>query len=235
MKTKPSFISITVLMVIFGLMLSVQFNSLKKPQVRDTRDIWEIREELTAEQKKQESLLAEINKYDKLLNTYDQQEEMSKKTAVNNTLQSLKKTAGLTDITGSGIAISIRPLFSESLTGEPAGNPPPDLLKKLINELNSFGAEHISINDRRVVNNTVIRDINGTTKIDGYSLDHYPLTVKVIGTDADKLYSRVKASALEDIFAGENLELNTGRAEQNIKVKAYDSAIEVQQLKPLKD
>ncbi len=91
MKTKPSFISITVLMVIFGLMLSVQFNSLKKPQVRDTRDIWEIREELTAEQKKQESLLAEINKYDKLLNTYDQQEEMSKKTAVNNTLQSLKK------------------------------------------------------------------------------------------------------------------------------------------------
>ena len=31
---------------------------------------------------------------------------------------------------------------------------------------------------------TVIRDINGTTKIDGYALDNYPLTVKVLAKDA---------------------------------------------------
>lgn len=98
-------------MVIFGLMISVQFNSLKHPKVRDTRDMWDIREELTSEQKKQEKLLSEINKYDKLLNSYSQTKEMTKETALNNTLQSLKKTAGMTDITGSGIVITISPLF----------------------------------------------------------------------------------------------------------------------------
>ncbi|MBV2240797.1 hypothetical protein KQR57_08990 [Bacillus inaquosorum] len=92
MKIKRSFISISVLMVIFGLMISVQFNSLKHPKVRDTRDMWDIREELTSEQKKQEKALAEINKYDKLLNSYSQSKEMTKETALNNTLQTLKNS-----------------------------------------------------------------------------------------------------------------------------------------------
>ncbi|AUZ26309.1 DUF881 domain-containing protein [Bacillus cabrialesii] len=235
MKIKRSFISLSVLMVIFGLMIAVQFNSLQHPQVRDTRDMWDIREELTSEQKKQEKLLAEINKYDKLLNSYSQTKEMTKETALNNTLQTLKKTAGMTDITGSGIVITISPLFSESLTGEPIENPPPDLLKKLINELNSFGAEHIAINERRVVNHTVIRDINGTTKIDGYGLDDYPLTVKVLAEDPDMLYSRVKGSGLEDLFASENLALKAGKSESKLTLKAYDRPLDVQQLKPLKD
>ncbi|MDO8224888.1 DUF881 domain-containing protein [Bacillus cabrialesii] len=235
MKIKRSFISLSVLMVIFGLMIAVQFNSLQHPKVRDTRDMWDIREELTSEQKKQEKLLAEINKYDKLLNSYSQTKEMTKETALNNTLQTLKKTAGMTDITGSGIVITISPLFSESLTGEPIENPPPDLLKKLINELNSFGAEHISINARRVVNHTVIRDINGTTKIDGYGLDDYPLTVKVLAEDPDMLYSRVKGSGLEDLFASENLALKAGKSESKLTLKAYDRPLDVQQLKPLKD
>lgn len=160
---------------------------------------------------------------------------MTKETALNNTLQTLKKTAGMTDITGSGIVITISPLFSESLTGEPIENPPPDLLKKLINELNSFGAEHISINERRVVNHTVIRDINGTTKIDGYGLDDYPLTVKVLAKDPDMLYSRVKGSGLEDLFASENLALKAGKSDSNLTLKAYDRSLDVQQLKPLKD
>lgn len=116
-----------------------------------------------------------------MLNTYSHQEETSRTKALNETLQNLKKQAGFTDVTGNGIIITISQLFSEELTGESIQNPPPDLLKKLINELNMYEAEEISINDRRVVNTTVIRDINGTTKIDGYPLDNYPITVKVIG------------------------------------------------------
>ncbi|PAV33748.1 NgoFVII family restriction endonuclease, partial [Bacillus licheniformis] len=107
------------------------------------------------------------------------------------------------------------------------------LLKKLINELNMYEAEEISINDRRVVNTTVIRDINGTTKIDGYPLDNYPITVKVIGKNADKLYSRMNASSLQDLFAGENLDLQIKRPEKQIKIKAYEGSMQVAPLKPL--
>jgi len=96
-----------------------------------------------------------------------------------------------------------------------------------------YEAEEISINDRRVVNTTVIRDINGTTKIDGYPLDNYPITVKVIGKNADKLYSRMNASSLQDLFAGENLDLQIKRPEKQIKIKAYEGSMQVAPLKPL--
>ncbi|MFB8734427.1 DUF881 domain-containing protein [Bacillus sp. SL00103] len=67
-----------------------------------------------------------------------------------------------------------------------------------------FGAKHISINDRRVINTSVIRDINGTTKMDGYSLDSDEVTIKMIGEQADKLYSRLNVSDIGDLFAQEN-------------------------------
>lgn len=77
-------------MLIFGIMLSVQFNSLKAPKVRDTRDIWDLREDLKEEQKKQLDLISEIDKYEKMLNTYSHQEETSRTKALNETLQNLK-------------------------------------------------------------------------------------------------------------------------------------------------
>ncbi|KAA6476425.1 DUF881 domain-containing protein [Bacillus swezeyi] len=233
MKKNNRFISLSVLMLIFGIMLSVQFVSLKEPEVRDTRDVWELREDLKEEQKKQLNLIGEIDKYEKMLSTYQHQEENSRTKALNETLQNLKKQAGFTDVDGSGITIKISQLFSDELTGESIENPPPDLLKKLINELNMYEAEEISINDRRVINTTVIRDINGTTKIDGYPLDNYPITVKVIGKNADKLYSRMNASTLQDLFAGENLDLQIERPEEQIKIKAYEGSMHTSPLKPL--
>ncbi|MGR3206401.1 DUF881 domain-containing protein [Bacillus glycinifermentans] len=233
MKKHDRFVSLSALMLIFGIMLAVQFNSLKEPEVRDTRDIWQLREDLKKEQKKQLELIGEIDKYENMLGTYSREEDHSRTKALNDTLQHLKKQAGFTDVTGSGITITISRLFSDELTGESLKNPPPDLLKKLINELNMYEAEDISINDRRVVNTTVIRDINGTTKIDGYPLDNYPITVKVIGKDADKLYSRMNASSLQDLFAGENLDLQINRPEKRIKIKAYDGQMQVAPLKPL--
>ena len=32
-------------------MVAVQYNTVKKPEVRDTRDVWAIRQELAAEKK----------------------------------------------------------------------------------------------------------------------------------------------------------------------------------------
>lgn len=109
---------------------------------------------------------------------------------------------------GEGIEIEISQLFSKDLTGEEVKNIPPDLLKKLINEGNMFGAKHISINDRRVINTSVIRDINGTTKMDGYSLDSDEVTIKMISEQADKLYSRLNVSDIGDLFAQENFSLS---------------------------
>ena len=54
-----------------------------------------------------------------------------------------------------------------------------------------------ALNENRLINTSVIRDINGETKMDGYSLDRFPITIKVgvenIDT-AEKLYNRMQVS-----------------------------------------
>ncbi|MDR4996752.1 DUF881 domain-containing protein [Bacillus altitudinis] len=235
MRKKKPLLSLTALMIIFGIMVSIQFNSLQKPKVRDTRDVWELREDLSASKSKELDLLKEIDKYDEMLKKYGHQGDRSKEVQLTKTLIDLKDKAGFTEVEGEGIEIEISQLFSKDLTGEEVKNIPPDLLKKLINEANMFGAKHISINDRRVINTSVIRDINGTTKMDGYSLDSDVVTIKMIGEQADKLYSRLNVSDIGDLFAQENFSLNMSQPKKKIHLKAYDGAIQVNELKPLGD
>ena len=58
---------LTIISFIVGLMIAIQYNTVKKPDSRDTRDIWEIRQELSEEKKKHSQLLSEIEKLKKLV------------------------------------------------------------------------------------------------------------------------------------------------------------------------
>lgn len=235
LRKKKPLLSLTVLMVIFGIMVSIQFNSLQKPKIRDTRDVWELREDLSASKSKELDLLKEIDKYDEMLKKYSNHEDQSKETQLTKTLKDLKEKAGFTEVTGKGIEVEITQLFSKDLTGEEVKNIPPDLLKKLINEVNMFGAKHMSINDHRVINTSVIRDINGTTKMDGYSIDGDTVSIKIISQQADKLYSRLNVSDIGDLFAQENFSLSISQPKDKIHLKAYDGTIQLNELKPLDD
>lgn len=232
MKKNLKGVSFSILTMIFGLMLAVQFQSIQEPQVRDTRDMWQLREALKTEQMMQSELLLEIRKYEELIDTYENDENQSAEKTLKETVEELKKEAGLTEVTGEGITITISPLFDESLTQTETSNVAPDLLKRLLNELNSYGAESISIDGRRVVNTTVIRDINGKTKIDGYSLHSFPLEIKVIGEDAEKLFSRLNGSTVMDTFAVDNLRLSISEPKGSITIPPYDDVIRVQNMKP---
>ncbi|MCD7033887.1 DUF881 domain-containing protein [Metabacillus sp. GX 13764] len=213
-------------------MLAIQFQSIKQPAERDTRDMWQLREDLKKEQQTQSSLLTEIRKYDKLLETYKTQENKNPEAALEKTLAELKKEAGLTDVRGEGITITIDTLFKEELPGQEIKQISPELLKRLINELNSYDAEFISVNGRRVVNTTVIRDINGVTKIDGYSLRDYPIQINVISKNAAKLHNRIKASSTDENFAIDNLSLSISELQKNMTIPAYDDGIKTDYLKP---
>ncbi|PLR69944.1 NgoFVII family restriction endonuclease [Bacillus sp. UMB0893] len=221
--------------MIFGLMLAIQFQSIKEPAVRDTRDMWQLREALKQEQEIQTNLLLEIRKYEELIDTYENDESQSAEKTLKETLEELKKEAGITKVTGSGITITIEPLFDEEVAQTEVENIAPDLLKRLLNELNSYGAEHIAISDRRVVNTTVIRDINGQTKMDGYSLNSYPLEIKVISQDAEKLFNRLNGSTTMDNFAIDNLRLSISEPKDRIVIPPYDDAIRIKKMKPVEE
>lgn len=222
-----------ILMMIFGLMLAIQFQTIKEPIVRDTRDMWQLREDLKKEQQLQVELLSEIRKYNEIIETYKAEENQNPEAALKETLNVLKKEAGLTEVTGPGIIITIDRLFSEEIIGVPIQNISPELLKRLINELNSYDAEEISIQGRRVINSTVIRDINGQTKIDNYSLYTYPIEIKVISENADKLYNRMSASTTDEDFAIDNLRLTVSNPIDRLTIPAYEDTIRVKNMKPL--
>jgi len=233
----PRNLSFSVIAAIIGLMVAIQFQTVKEPEVRDTRDTWQLREDLMKEKELQSKLLLEIRSNEEKIAKYETERQQSKEEVLRETLSELKEEAGLTKVTGPGITLSIEPAFSLIVEGD---NPPsvsPDMLKRLLNELNLYGAKHVSVDGERVINTTVIRDINRVTKINGHSLNRFPIEVKVItenGDAAEKLYNRMKVSAVAEDFFIDNLEVKVNRPFGDLVVPAYQDTIRIRYMESAK-
>ncbi|MEW9108787.1 DUF881 domain-containing protein [Cytobacillus gottheilii] len=229
-------ISFTFIAIIVGFMLALQFNTLQEPTVRDTRDTWQLREDLEKEKEMQVNLLREIRSQEEILSQYESEREQSKELALRETLEELKKEAGLSDIEGFGILLTIEPVYEELLMGNKVTTVSPELLKRLLNELNMYDALYVSIGGQRVINTTVIRDINGETKINGFSLNDFPIEIKVIAENrqvAEKLYNRMQVSKSAEEFFIDNLRVKISKPESMITIPAYEDSIRIRDMEPV--
>ncbi|WHT46951.1 hypothetical protein QNH10_11370 [Sporosarcina thermotolerans] len=84
----------TMVLLLIGFMIAIQYNSVKNPKIRDTRDIWAIRQELAEEKKLHSELLSEIRDLDKTISTYKSLSESSAGQALNDTVDKLNRKAG---------------------------------------------------------------------------------------------------------------------------------------------
>ncbi|MBA4537605.1 DUF881 domain-containing protein [Bacillus aquiflavi] len=226
-----------IIAVVIGFMIAIQFQTVKKPVIRDTRDMWELREDLLKEKELQAKLIREIRSNEEKLAKYETERKQSREQALRETLEELKKEAGLTEVTGHGIILTIEPIFDQLPLGAPPVTISPEIFKRLINELNMYNAKYISVQEQRIINTTVIRDINGETKIDGYSLNNLPIEIKVIVENhqiAKKLYNRMQVSkSVEDLFI-DNLQVNISNPQTNITIPAYQETIRIRDMEPVK-
>jgi uncharacterized protein YlxW (UPF0749 family) len=232
-------ISFTLIAAVVGFMIAVQFQTVKKPEVRDTRDVWQLREALLKEKELQSNLLSEIRSNEEKLSAYESKRKQSKEQTLRDTLKELKTEAGLTELTVPGITLQIEPVMEDVQLGSPIEQTvSPELLKRLLNELNMYEAKYVAIDGQRIINTTVIRDINRETKIDGYTIRSLPIEVKV-GVDtmntAEKLSNRMKVSKARDEFFTESLRLSVSAPSQNITVPAYDNPIRIRHMEPIKE
>ncbi|MFP3721602.1 DUF881 domain-containing protein [Niallia circulans] len=226
----------TGITLIAGFMIAVQFQTIKEPAVRDTRDTWELREDLIQEKKIELKLIDEIRSTNEKIEEYENETPRSKEAVLKETLAELKQEAGLTEVTGKGIILKIEPVSTEILLGEDPGVVTSELLQRLVNELNLYGAEEIAINDNRYVNTTVIREINNVLKMDGNPLNQLPIVIKVIAKDADtaeKLFNYMKVSKSADEFFLSNLLLNVVMPKEPINIPAYSNPINIHHMKPV--
>jgi uncharacterized protein YlxW (UPF0749 family) len=234
-KKNISFIAISA---IIGFMIAIQFQTIKTPVERDTRDLWQLREALLQEKELQSQLLTEIRSIEEKILAYESKQKHSKEQVLHDTIQELKVEAGLTEIHGPGITIRIEPIYEGVTIGEPLSKVvSPELLKRLLNELNMYNAKYVSVDGQRIINTTVIRDINNETKVDGHALTRLPIEVKAVVDNivtAEKLYNRIKASKATEEFFIENLKLIITEPTPEITIPAYDNSIQIRYLESLK-
>lgn len=227
----------TIVTLIIGFMLAIQFQSNKEPVIRDTRDIRELRKELRAEQERHQQLVKEIEKNLSLIQQYesslnDKQESVEK--VIEQQVENLKRESGLTEVSGEGIILTVEPIFYDQHYGQTRRSIPPEYLRFLVNELNFYGASDIAIGNERVVFSTAFRDVNGVTRVNGRRLPPLPLEIKVLAEDAQRLHNLMVVSESVEYFEIENLKL-TSTPVNYIELPAYDQTPRVRFMEEVKE
>jgi uncharacterized protein YlxW (UPF0749 family) len=167
-------ITIGVICILLSSVMFLQFKSvevIEKSGVGAMREE-ELKTEYTLVREKTKELEKSLEEIEKSIDEYNNQSTDIQGTIelLNKDIRDAKVDLGYTDVKGPGLVITIADGDSGSLTDRVAFS---DLLS-IINELKFAGAEAISINDLRVVNNTYIIIMNGP-RINS------PYTIKVIG------------------------------------------------------
>lgn len=149
-----------------------------------TQKTTEILNELSAVKAEKETLIEEIERLeeqlDKIQNSASEESAVVKN--LTDELNRYKSFSGMTKVSGTGIVVTI-------------DNPPSDInatldkniaydykmMLDLINELNSAGAEAISINEQRMVNNTEVRLAGNQVNVNTLPISP-PFVIKAIGS-----------------------------------------------------
>lgn len=228
---KTVYIRFTLILLIVGFMLAVQYNTVQKPEERDTRDVWAIRQELAKETELHSELLSEVRVLEQTIDKYENMVNESPKTALNETVEQLKQDIGLKDYNGPGLTITVEPSLESIAVGQAIEGITPDLLVRLINEINHFKAKAIEVDGKRMIYSSAIRDVNGRTTVNNLAIKTAPFTIKIGTTtydDAKKMYNQLEASTIGDDFYIDNLKLVVGEPVTNLDIGAYDQSINKQ-------
>lgn len=226
--TKQIVTRISVVSFIVGLMIAIQYNTVKNPPLRDTRDIWAIRQELSEEKEKHSKLLTEIATMNEIIEQYEDDDAGNQAVLLNNTVVDLKRQVGLLSVEGPGLILNITPAAELIQFGYEIEPISPDLLIRLVNEIYRYDGLYIEIDGQRLTHRTAIRDINGVTTVNSVPIDETNVNIKIITESfekAEKLYGYLYASSFRDDFYLDNLNLVINEAQKMMTITEFDGKL----------
>lgn len=219
----------SLILFVIGMMAAIQYNTINEPNSRDTRDVWEVRQELSREKQIHSELLSEIGTLDETLSKYDNTADNSPEQAIKETVEELRAQAGLTEMTGPGIEVSIEPSPEAVAMGLNIEDIAPDLLIRFVNEINRFNGLYVSIDGKRIINTTAIRDINGRTTVNASPIQTPPFAIKIVSgsmENTEKLYNHLMSSLILDDFYIDNLSVVISEPAEELTVEGYEKEID---------
>lgn len=218
----------TAILFVIGFMSATQYNTVNTDNSRDYRDTWEIRQQLSREKQVHSELLSEIGLLDDTLAKYSDKATEDPQAVLKETVEDLRRSAGLSQIKGPGIELEVSPSLEAVALGSEITEIPPDLLIRLVNEINRFDGIELAIAGERVVNTTAIRDINGYTTVNTDPISTPPLTIAITSKsmeEARKLYSYLSASTIHEDFYIDDLTIAISEPQEQLTLPAFDEEI----------
>lgn len=214
----------TIVLLTIGFLIAIQYNTVQKPAERDTRDMWAIRNELSSEKKLHSELLNEIRNLDKTIRTYKSLNDENAGTILLETVEDLRRQAGMTDVEGPGLIIEVNPSPESIALGAEISSISPDLLTRFINELNRVQWKALEIDGKRYTTLSAIRDINGHTTVNGLNVSSPPFLIKIVTDtleDSEKVSNRLHASLFHDDFYLDDLILKVSMPMESVQAKGW--------------
>lgn len=225
---KKEILHITIISMIIGFMLAVQYNTVQNTEKVVSTDIWEIRQQLSEEKKQYSVLLDEISEANTIVRQYEEDEITNPELILAETVEGLRKQIGTGAVEGPGLEIVISPSEEAVALGYELNEIPPLLLIRLVNDIYRYNGKYIEIDGQRLGINTAIRDINGRTTINGIPINKDYCVIKIVGQaeeDIQKLYNYLLSSTFMDEFYIDDLALKINEPKSLVNVKGSDITV----------
>lgn len=199
MKKNQIAITLGIVCFILTIAICIQVKTIKNTTstVALSFEEDELRDEVLRWKEKYDYVYEELEKSEKNLNAVRERamQNTEQSTEVEEELKLNNMLLGMTDVTGSGVIITLKD--NSNVTAEsvgPTGNISlylihADDIKTMINELKNAGAEAISVNDQRVVSTTSITCEGNVISMNNQKIGT-PYVIKAIGSQ-DLLYGAI--------------------------------------------
>ncbi len=142
-------------------------------------------------------------------------------------LKELNTYLGLTDVTGSGIIITIQDNRDSKLVTANDLVHDEDI-RRVVNEIKNIGADAISVNGQRIVQSTVINCAGAVAQVNGETVGS-PFVIEVIG-DEYLYYNITRPGSWLNIMEGDGVDVNIKKSD-NITIKKYNGVLTNKYLK----
>ncbi len=179
-------IFLTTLSIILGLIFALQYQVVKSEsgEIITTKKASELAYELRQVENERENLLSELEEIENELKQYEESASMENDYIknLNDELNKYKLMAGIIDVEGEGIVLTIDNPSTEAQFDDYTNNIiyNYEYLLLIVSNLNAAGAEAISINGQRYTNYTEIVPVGSHLNINGVSFVP-PFEIKAIG------------------------------------------------------
>lgn len=231
MRFKSGQVLITLVTIVLGLMMAIQFRAQQNiTKTLPYQRMEDLAYQLTRVEKERAKLEKEV---DQLRQDLARAGGGANTEAMAREIERLRVLAGLTEVRGPGITVTM----DDSKRPRQKGEDPnaflihDDDVLKVINELFAAGAEAIAINGQRLVSNSEVRCAGPTISINR-TMTAPPLTIVAIG-DPTTLESALKLrGGVIDSLALWGIEVKV-KKENEVTVPAYRGSLDFQYAKPV--